>query len=281
MIPPLALVWHAFSGAAFAAVVISLLMVLFVVFRMVREARATGSTKRIFPRHILWVGIGVFAWGVGMLDTVTDHIHSPEGLFSDGLPPEWSAAPTALFGAAFVIAGLWKMVEWQGRVYTTLGGPGTDLHKTSPVPYGRRSEDVGDDDPLVVKLSEHVRRLRVEQRVIYTVVFAGLIFGFSQTEKHTDDIERVARAGVEASRDGCERTNALRRNQVGVLRGNVSDRKRSLRNLNGLERFREQLEEAVERDEMRLRRLRRSLAGLAVKDNPYKVDCERAYPDGE
>lgn len=249
------IVWNVLSGVAAGAVAIALVLAATVVWRLVVEARATGTTRHKLPVHIVLVGAGTIVWGLGQGDTVLDHV-------GDGLAPEWSAAPTGLVGGLLLIGGLWKMVEVQSRTYRTLGGvtPASDIPNTSV---------------------EGLTRLRVELRVINAVLLFGIVFGFAQTESQQQDTERVARSVVEANREGCEQANVLRRNQAQLIREQLDQTDATLRRpLGALESFRKQIEGQQQSRRDALTRLRISVALRRGKASPYEVNCETAYPFG-
>jgi len=161
------LLWNAVSGSALAAVIVALLMIVVIVVRLVREARATGTTRHKMPVHILLVGTGSAIWGVGLAGGVLDYL---------GVRfPEWATVATALAGALVLHVGLWKMIEVQRVRYRTLGGPG------DPV-----VEDAGAPN-LPRRVEERISRLYVEARVLFALAFVGLIFGFAQTATVTHE----------------------------------------------------------------------------------------------
>ena len=176
------LLWNALSGIALGAIAIALAMMAAVVYRLVREARATGSLRHKMPTHILLVGTGTIVWGVAQLDTVYDHV-------GDGLPPEWSAAPAGLIGALILQVGLWKMIEVQGMRYQTLGG--------QAAPRDAAGELAEDAVSLPERNAERISRVFVEMRVLFCLAMIGLIFGFWQT--------------ATVARDNCEANNRQNR----------------------------------------------------------------------
>lgn len=92
--------------------------------------------------------------------------------------------------------------------------------------------------------------------------------------------ERLAEAVVHANREGCRRTNVLRENQARVIEAEMEQTATTLRGpLNGLERFRLQIEQGQDIRREALRRLRRSTGEHRTKGSPYKVDCATAYPE--
>lgn len=147
-------------------------MILLIVYRLAREAWVTKTTKLKMPRHILLVGAGSAVWGIGQLDTVYDHL-------GDKMPPEWSAAPTALIGALILHVGLWKMIEIQRIRYRTMGGQGTSADVAA--------EFVENNASLQEKNAEKIVRLFVESRVLYAIVMVAVIFGFARTTTITHD----------------------------------------------------------------------------------------------
>lgn len=174
MIATFGFIWDAVSGIALGAMAVVFGMVAFIVYRLLRETRATGTTRHKMPTHILLVGVGTVVWGVGQFDTVLDHL-------GDGLPPEWSAAPTALLGSLLLLVGLWKMIEVQRLRYRTLGG------QTRAEEVAVAFDEDAEPPTLPLKNAERLTRLSVEGRVLFGVAMIGLVFGFSQTATNSYD----------------------------------------------------------------------------------------------
>lgn len=266
----LAVLSDATSGSALAAIVVALGLIALIVARLVPEARATNSTRRKMPFHILLVGSGSAVVLVLAADTMLEHV----GVRFLG---EWAESVFALMGGLLLVAGLWKMVEVQRRTYTTLGNTRPEGERRAPHPLGPDEEA----DSLVVRTSEALARQRIEQRVLHAILFAGLIFGLAQLEGQTDDVSNLTDQVVQANREGCERTNVLRNNQAALIQEEFDRNEAALAKPLGpaLEPFRRSIEEAQAKRLARIQRLKDSVNhGAGVRGKPFDVDCVKAYP---
>lgn len=144
----------------------------------------------------------------------------------------------------------------EGRAGTTgtTGAPGTQGREGRRGPRGR---------PAVMGF-------------LVLVAFASL--GFWQLDRQQDDTEKLAQEVVEASRESCERQNATRAVVARILSDEIGAADRSLRSLNGLERFRETIEETQRRRRAARKELREAVEDQPRKGRPYEVDCEKAFP---
>lgn len=91
--------------------------------------------------------------------------------------------------------------------------------------------------------------------------------------------DSAVRASTDRSRQSCERENVMRENQAGAIQEQIDQTRRNLMgDLGALEPFREQIEDSVDLRVRRLLRLQESVADHPVRDRPYAVDCEAAFP---
>ena len=115
---------------------------------------------------------------------------------------------------------------------------------------------------------------------IFTVG-AAVYFVAAWSEERDDRDRRLIVQIVEGQRKDCERHNILRANQAFGLRTQIATTERSLKTpggLNGLEKFREQIEEQLATRKRGLRQLLVSAADAPDPQDPYRVDCEHAHP---
>lgn len=135
-------------------------------------------------------------------------------------------------------------------------------------------------------ISLAVRRLRTWQNVLYAFMGALVIaFGWHsdrQGDRLTRQSERIAQRAQEATQDsraGCDRQNALRLNQALLIEAQIATTDATLsHSLNGLEKFRTQIEQQNQQRRELLSRTRKSVADHPVKGEPYMVDCASAFP---
>lgn len=109
-------VWDLFRAIAFAQMLVIVVLTTLIIRRSWLEARQLKrSWRAALPKHIYQVAAGTLVISVGYGFTSLERIG--EG------PPPFYGAPLGVIGFTLLILGLWTMLSYQGRSYSTLRDP--------------------------------------------------------------------------------------------------------------------------------------------------------------